>query len=399
MKIIHINAIYGAFSTGTIVKDIHELCLNNGIESYVVSPIVISGYESPLVYQMDYMVDEKIHALLSRLTGKQAYFSHIPTSRLLRKLVKIHPDIIHLHNIHNNFINLPMLMNYVEKNHIKLIVTLHDCWFYTGGCTHYTHHKCTRWQQSCGKCVDEHIKLFDSSKSVLEDRIKFFQNNKDVTVIGVSDWIRRESIINVFKGCSSYTVYNGIDMDIFKYRESNLRSRLGLEDKVVILGPATKWLAPERKQHLIEFSSNLHENEVLLIFGCKDLNIEVPKNVKLYGFINGREELAELYSMADVFANCSYEESLSLINVECQACGTPAAIFDNTGMAETVDGVTGIKVPSGDYLALLEACRKLVATNDEDMTRLRINFIRNNFEKETNYKSMVGIYKEVYGVY
>ena len=36
MKIVHINAVYRFGSTGMIVEDIHNLSLENGIESYVV---------------------------------------------------------------------------------------------------------------------------------------------------------------------------------------------------------------------------------------------------------------------------------------------------------------------------------------------------------------------------
>lgn len=396
MKIVQINAIYGTLSTGTIVKDIHELCRKVGIESYVVSPIISQSYESPEVYKIGNMLDEKYHAIMSRVTGKQAYFSKFSTHRLLNYLDKIQPDIIHLHNLHNNFINLPMFMRYVENKRIKVVVTLHDCWFYTGGCTHYTHIKCNRWKDGCGSCKDVHIKLIDSSKKVLSDRIRYFHNNKNVSVVGVSDWIRRESLVNVFHGCSSYTVYNGIDTDIFRYRQSDLRKRLELENQIIILGPATKWLDPERKDYLKEFTSNLKSNETLLIFGCKDLTVDVPKGVKLYGFIHGREELAELYSMADVFANCSYEESMSLINVECQACGTPVALFDNTGMSETVDGITGLRVPTGDYRGLLDACRILYTNNNQKVTQKRLDFIHNTFEKNTNYGKLIEIYQDVY---
>jgi len=395
MKILHINAIYGRLSTGTIVKDIQELCIASGIESYAVAPIVAPGFECREVYHMGNAFDEKVHALLSRITGKQAYFSTIPTLMLLKHIKSLKPDIVHLHNLHNNFINYPMLMKHLNKCNVQVIVTLHDCWFYTGGCTHYTHLNCDKWLQSCGKCPDTHIKLYDSSRAVLNDRMRFFRGRWNVTVVGVSDWIRRESIRNVFHGCKNFTVYNGIDQSVFRPSPSNLRKQLGLEGKCVILGPATKWLDPIRKQDFVDFAANLKKDEVLLLFGCKDLQMQVPERVLLYGFTYNREELAQLYSMADVFANCSYEESLSLINVECQACGTPVVTFDNTGMAETVDGTSGLKVKSGDYHELLLACRRIISDNDDNLTKMRLDYMAANFEKTSNYKKMVDIYKSL----
>lgn len=395
MRILHINAIFGRLSTGSIVRDIHDLCLLSGIESYVACPIISPGFEGPRVYKMGNLFDEKVHALLSRITGKQAYYSFFSTLRLLNHINNIKPDIIHLHNLHNNFINMPMLIGFLNKHGIKIVISLHDCWFYTGGCTHYTHLQCYKWQQLCGRCKDNHIKIFDSSRSVLEDRILLFKRKSNITVIGVSDWIRKEAIQNVFEGCSNFTIYNGVDFRVFHPVKSDLRRALGLENKVVIIGPATKWLDASRRQNLLEFASQLKENEVLLLFGCKDTQLKVPKGVLLYGFTHDREELAKLYSMADVFANCSYEESLSLINIECQACGTPVVTFDNTGMAETVDGISGLRVQSGDYSELLKSCRRICSFENDELKGVRLSFIRQKFDKIANYQKMIDIYKTI----
>ena len=396
MKILHINAIYGYLSTGTIVRDIHELCLLNGIESSVACSKIFPGYENSDIYLIkNDIFDRKYHALMSRITGKQAYYSSSATRYLLTYIQNIQPDIVHLHNLHSNYISLPVLMNYLNLYNIKTVITLHDCWFYTGGCTHYTNQKCYRWMDSCGKCVDNHIKIFDSSHSVLLDRIRFFQGKNNITVIGVSEWIKNESIKNVFRGCSNYTIYNGIDLSVFRPSPSHLRKKLGLEDKFVILGPATKWLDYSRRHYLKEFASKLKENEVLLLFGCNEDNLEVPKRIQLYGFTHNREELAQLYSMADVFVNCSFEESLSLINIECQACGTPVVTFDNTGMSETVDGISGLRVKSGNYEELLNSCRQISSLNNEELKDIRLSFIKERFDKHSNYKKLIDIYTSI----
>jgi putative colanic acid biosynthesis glycosyltransferase len=396
MKVLHINAIYGYLSTGTIVKDIHELCVLKGIESSVACSKIFPGFETSGVYLIkNNILERKFHALMSRVTGKQGYYSSFATRCFLKHIQAMQPDIVHLHNLHSNFICLPVLMNYLNSHNIKTIITLHDCWFYTGGCTHYTNQKCYKWRESCGKCIDNHIKIFDSSHSVLLDRISFFQGRNNITVIGVSEWIKNESINNVFRGCANYTIYNGIDLSVFHPSPSYLRKQLRLEEKFVILGPATKWLDSSRKHYLKEFASRLKENEVLLLFGCDEDNIKVPKGVQLYGFTHNREELAQLYSMADVFANCSYEESLSLINVECQACGTPVVTFDNTGMSETVDGISGLRVQSGDYGELLNSCREIVSLDNEELKNIRISFIKKRFDKSSNYKKLIEIYTSI----
>lgn len=105
MKVIEINAVYGQGSTGTIVRDIEHLCEQSGIECYVASPDP-KVREAKHHYVIGGFVDHKVHAVLSRVYGMQAYYSHIPTKKFLRWLDEVKPDIVHLHNLHSNYIIL-----------------------------------------------------------------------------------------------------------------------------------------------------------------------------------------------------------------------------------------------------------------------------------------------------
>ena len=48
----------------------------------------------------------------------------------------INPDIIHLHNIHGYYINIEILFNYLKKIDKPVVWILHDCWAFTGHCSH-----------------------------------------------------------------------------------------------------------------------------------------------------------------------------------------------------------------------------------------------------------------------
>jgi glycosyltransferase involved in cell wall biosynthesis len=134
-----------------------------------------------------------------------------------------------------------------------------------------------------------------------------------------------------------------------------LRESLGLEEKYVILGPASKWLDPINAEVLQYFEANMESNMVLLLFGVAgDIGIDLPENVILYGYTTNREELAALYTMTDVFVNPSREESMGLINIEAQACGTPVVAFEGTGVSETVSH--NHLVETGDYSSLFHTC-------------------------------------------
>lgn len=58
--------------------------------------------------------------LFSRILNLKGFGSWIETKLFIRKIKKIAPDIIHLHNIHQNFLNLPLLFSFLKKRVFRL---------------------------------------------------------------------------------------------------------------------------------------------------------------------------------------------------------------------------------------------------------------------------------------
>ena len=314
MKILQINAVYGVGSTGVIVKDIHELCLKEGIESFVAySSSNIPQNEIINGYKIGGTFGKKLHALFCRINGMQGYFSSFSTRKLLKYIDSIKPDVVQLHNLHSNYIHLNMLLKFLAKRNIKTIVTLHDCWFYTGGCFHYTAAGCDKWLKACGSCPkkksDTPAYIFDRSAKILKDRKKYFGLIKDLTVVGVSEWMTNEGLKTVFKGRKAVTIHNGIDTEFFKPTPSDFRDKYGLTDKFVILGPASKWLSKVNEKVLADFVKELKNDEALVLIGCSEQQIgNLPERVLGLPFIKDRDVLRKIYSMADVFINPTREE-------------------------------------------------------------------------------------------
>lgn len=402
MVILQIEASYGLGSTGIITLDLKKQIEKEGWECYVASPLIREDLRNdPYVYKVGNWFDHKLHAVLSRLYGKQAYYSHIPTLRLIQFIKRINPDVIQFHDLHSNYINLNLLLKYIAKTDIHLVVTLHDCWFFTGGCFHYTSVGCDRWQHECGECpkryMDTTAYLGDRSKQILNDRVKFFNNIKNLTVVGVSDWIANEFRKSRIKAQRVLTIHNGIDLNTFKPIEFDFKKRLGIEDKFVILGPASKWLQSINKDTLEYFIEKMPTNTVLLLFGCSEKKEDLPDNVIQIAFTRNRVELAGLYSSADVFVNCSREDSLSLINIEAQACGTPVVTYYNTGLKETVSGHYGESIPNGDYKLLFSKTMDLIELSRKDKTTACSvrNWIKQQFDVRSQYNQYVEMYNNL----
>ncbi len=399
MKVMHINAVYGVGSTGVIVEDLHNLSFENGIDSYVSYS---TSDRSPDEIRNGYVIGKnagkKIHAALSRLGGKQAYFSRYATQKLIEHIKSVKPDIVHLHNLHSNFIHLNSLLEYLGNADIKTVITLHDCWFYTGGCFHYTFDNCFKWLDGCGNCPkkmkDTPAYISDNSAKILADRKKYFGKIKNLTVVGVSQWISDEAKRTFFKDRDVRTVYNGVDTHVYVDTESDFREKYNLQNKFLILAPASKWLKPINRETFDTVAENLPDDSVIVMLGCNsETGKNLPQNVLPLEFIKDRNELIKVYSACDVFANCTREESLSLINVEAQSCGTPVVTYRNTGAQETVDNKCGFSVESGNASEFLNAILKVREMGKPSFSKECHLWAEKRFDKKKNYDEYISLYK------
>ena len=398
MRVLQINAVYAQRSTGIIVKDINDELIRRGYESHIA--YAISNYHPKNGYKIGNKLDYKIHALLTRLLGKQGYFSIISTRRFLRYIDRIKPDIVHLHNLHSNYINLNILLEYLEHESIHTVITLHDCWFFTGKCFHYQVAKCDRFKDSCGDCPlikkDVPSWFFDPTAKVLSDKKKLFNNIKSLTVVGVSNWISNEAKQGIFKDKGVVTIHNGVDINIFRPTPSEMREKLGLKDEFVILGSADKWLNPLNRLVFNYILSNITPDMKIVIFGCnKEQLKQLPESVIGIGYITDRNEMAKLYSMADVFVNVTLEDSLPTVNIEAQACGTPVITYESGGSPETISERTGIVVPTGDKESLLMAILKIKDRGKAFYEQNCLDHVEKNFIVEDRYKEYVDLYNEI----
>ena len=397
MKLLQINATYGKGSTGRIVRDIHEQAIQNGIDSYVACP---SGSDGSHVYTIGNKFDHKIHAFLCRINGRQAYFSKSATKKLLKYMDEMKPDIVHLHNLHSNFIHLNILLDYISKKNIALVITMHDCWYFTGKCFHYTMEKCYRWKSGCGKCPkrnsDTPVWLFDMSSKTYQDKKKRFEKIKNLYVVGASKWIADEAKQSLLKCAKSISYcHNGVDLNVFKPSAENYREEYGIKDgDFVILGMAGKWRLPQNKDSLTEVCSMLSDNVKLVMIGA-DEGMALPENVIRVSTVQGAGKMAKWYSTADVFVNLTWEDTLPFVNIEAMACGTPIITHHTSGAVETIDEKTGISVTPGNAAELKSAILSVIKNKKAYYTDECVKRARLMFNVIESYDKYFEIYEEI----
>lgn len=358
MKTVLINSCnFG--STGNIMLEIAETAENGGYTAAVCYPQ--SRDNSRKQKEKDFIIGTRfsrnIHLQLAGITGLNGCFSYFSTLKLLKKLDKLKPDIIHLHNLHNCYINLPMLFKYIKKHNIKTVWTLHDCWSFTGHCPHFDMIGCDKWKTGCYSCPQykEYPKsLFDNSKYMYRLKKKWFTGIKDMTIVTPSEWLAGLVKESYLKDYPVKVINNGIDLNVFKPTESDFREKYALENKYIVLGVAFGWGRRKGLDVFVELARRLDKEKYKVVLVGTDDNIDklLPDNIISIHRTQNQTELAEIYTAADVFANPTREENYPTVNMEALACGTPVVTFNTGGSPEMFDETCGAAVAKDDNDAM-----------------------------------------------
>lgn len=353
MKVVQINAVCGVGSTGRICQSLSQLLSQAGVENYVLYAQGESTYPLGIKYMEDWEI--KAGALASRIGGNDGFNNRQSTRRLLSRLDSIRPDVVHLHNLHGHNVHLSMLLDYLRTHGIRTYWTFHDCWAFTGYCTHYDTVGCDRWRQGCGTCPLWHSRSWfrDRSAGMAARKTALLRALKP-TVVTPSRWLAgqvKQSLIE--EDCPVEVIPNGIDLSVFTPTDSDFRRRYGLVGKSVILAVAYAWNRQKGLDVLCDMAARLDGNCRLVMVGT-DPAVEhsLPPSVLPIRRTDSPRELAAIYTAADVLVNPTREENYPTVNMEAIACGTPVVTFDTGGCRETVPPACGAVVPKGDGEAL-----------------------------------------------
>lgn len=390
MKIVQINATCGIGSTGKICVGISKLMTANGIENYILYSSRTNGYPLGIACSSDRYI--KMQALKSRLLGNYGFNSKRATQKMLYELDTINPDIVHLHNIHGHDCNLEILFSYFKENKTKLIWTFHDCWAFTGYCTYFDLAKCNKWQKHCVQCVKirEHSCFFDKSRKLFEKKKQLFEG-LDLTIITPSRWIANLVKQSFLQEYPVKVINNGINLSVFKPSQSNFRQKYGLENKKIILGVSFGWDKRKGVDVFVDLARKLPEEYKIILVGTDDItDRQIPKNIILIHRTQDQQELAEIYSAADVFVNPTREENYPTVNMEAIACGTPVLTFRTGGSPEMLDETCGSVVEYDDIEALEKEIIRICTEKPYSVEQC----VKKSKEFEQN--EMVKEYLEVY---
>lgn len=396
MKILQINSVFDAGSTGRIASNIHNQLRNQNYESFIIYGRE-SGEESKETIKIESNIGNYIHVVKTRLLDLHGFGSKKATLELLNLINEIKPDVIHLHNIHGYYLNIEILFDYLKKINVAVVWTLHDCWAFTGHCAYFDYANCEKWKTGCYSCPEKKSYptsyLIDNSKENYNSKKNIFNGLENLIIVTPSFWLEKNVKKSFLKEYPTVTINNGIDLDLFKPRKSNFKTQHKLDEKYMILGVASEWDRRKGLKFFIELSPMLENDEVIVLVGLSKKQMEkLPKNIIGISKTNNIEELAEIYSSANIFINPTLEDNFPTTNLESLACGTPVITFETGGSPETIDKYTGYVVKEKTAKNLYQSIKKNRhnAINDDVCRERAIS----NYSQHISIFKYINLYKE-----
>ncbi len=381
MRIVEINTVCDTGSTGRIAAGVARIAKQRGHEAFFAygrgkHPADIQGYK------IGNKGDFVIHVLLNFLRGKSGFGSLRVTKKFLRWLDIIHPDVLHLHNLHGFYINVELLFEYIKERNIPVVWTLHDCWPFTGQCAHFDYVGCNKWRTGCYNCpiyrTEYPYSLFcDNSKGNYDKKRGIFSGVNTLTIVTPSEWLSSLVKESFLKNYKIQIINNGIDLIRFRVMNPDdgtlerLRVRYSIKkDRRIVLGVANVWTERKGLDSFYQLANNLPMEYLIILVGIKG---RVARTIRS-GYANriigierteSIDELVCWYNIADVFVNPTLEDNFPTTNIEALACGTPIITYNTGGSPESVDSQCGIVVNKGDIIGLLNAVDSLSGRKKE----------------------------------
>lgn len=395
-RVLFINSVCGDGSTGRIVTELYRYLENVGYDC-----LIAYGRKNALeefkTIKIGCQFSVYLHGILSRITDRHGFYSIIATKRFLRKVDKYKPDIVHLHNIHGYYINIKLLFKYLSKNSIPIIWTLHDCWAFTGHCAAFDAVDCNKWRTLCMECPQKRIYpasvLMDASKRNYLQKKELFTMLNSLTIVVPSEWLRGMVKKSFLAQYDIKVIQNGIDLNVFRPIDNDIKMKYHIEDKTVILGVANSWTPNKGLNHFQYLAAQLSDSYQIILVGLTDNQIaKLPSQILGFKKTQSVEELVKFYSAADLFFNASIEETMGMVTVEALACGTPVMAFDRTAIPETFDESCGILLDSDTEQDVFAA---VVSGKWRDISPAACREYAKRFSKLNKYKEYQELFDSV----
>lgn len=373
MKILHINTTLSG-GAGIAALRHSEAMRRMGIDSKLLTldPDNKEGCISYAITEKQKQTNKTLLFVfhkLTRLVVKRVAWHWATFDYDLSKIKEItEADVIYIHWV-NDFLSYKAI-DYLLKTKKRVIWYMHDMWPITGGC-HYSF-ECKGYEGLCKQCPQMKALRFLASNQ-LKRKIAEWSGHDNFYLSAPSQWlcdcIRRSA---VFHDHQVYCCPNVIDTTVFKPQNKNrVRQKFGLPiNKKLILFSAMGVKNPYKgTEFLIDALCRIKDkNYEFVVLGKAtkdDFPMSIREKIHLVGFVSGQEQMALLYSAADLLLITSIAENFPNVVIEAMACGVPVVGFATGGITDQIRHKwNGYIVQPRDVIGLVEGINWIVSNSN-----------------------------------
>lgn len=342
-KIAVINT-YNSLSTGTLAKSIMSAASDVGVETRLFYGRLKDEKDAESYFFGANRLINFLNNVYVKFSGNIGHAHYFETKRLIKKLNEFRPDIIHLHNIAGNCLNYKLLFNYLIDK--RVIVTMHDCFWLTGRCSHFTYSgvMCEEWQKGCQKC--RHLNfymqsyLFDKANKLFEEKRNFINSCNRLHLVCISEW--QKSLFNLtnIDKRKVHLIHNGIKPTTYKRNENNSN----LKSLIFVSSYLTK---DKGIDEINKIADSLDRKKYLVkVVGKLPKNTQISANIQYLGTLSNNKVMEEIAN-SDLFIYPTHADTLPTVLIESLMVGTPVISFDIGGCKDVV-GEYGKLIKYGD---------------------------------------------------
>lgn len=405
MKILIINVYSNTRSTGKIAYGLLNYLRNKG---HTVK-LCCRGTRESMPQDEDIIGLDNIFstyraAFLSRVTGIEGRWNSSGTHKLIHLIEDFNPDIVQIYSLHGYYINHYKLLDYLKRHDIPTVYSMIDEFPYMGKCCYS--YECNQFKSECKKCPNGRWReypeswFFDRSNIIFHLKQEAYQDFKHIVFTGPKWVVIRAKESTLLRNKVVKELDEPIDYTRYMYPRatSKLRKSLSIDkqQKVILTVSDMRYWRKGGKYFLQTAERLMGEKDIVFVaIGYnKAVNYPVPQNVITIPFVKSQDELAEFYSLADLFVCTSLADTMPNVCLEALGCGTPLAGFAECGTPYCAYDELGRFTKTYDIDSLVEVV-KGSPYKDKELSEKCVSYAHNRYSSEAVFSKLTNIYKEL----
>lgn len=405
MKILIVDVYGFTHSTGKITTLQYRYMKERGHDVRVC----YRGIREPKTDNPDFIpvagiIEPGLGRLAAWLTGYEGYTHPLATRKLINITNEFNPDVVQVNILHGYYINGNQYLTFLKENNYRVCYSMFDEYAYMGKCAFSF--RCNQFKTGCkGNCPERKRYpkswFFDRSNFLLEAKKKVYEGFEHIVFVGTGWVIERAKESYLLKNKHLEVVDEPINYEeIFYPRDTmELRKKLGIPNgnKIIV---TVAVLSDTRKGGIYFYhvaKKLIGEKNISFVYvGC-DMQepIHLPNMISI-PLVSSQDELAEYYSLGDLFVCTSLADTTACTCLEAMGCGTPIAGFAEAGTPY----VAPYKYAKLTTTYDVDALAKVIAESPlktSERSKECIEYARKRYGRNVVFSRLENIYRELIG--